>query len=123
VNVLAGFDDEKPKNADATIDTVSIGGDFTGSNIIAGVKDVKSDGFGNADDKAINQRTPALSSIGSITIFGNVKSTPAPGDRFGIEAEFIHSVTIGVVNVVLSPRPHNDSELFGPDLDVALQEV
>jgi hypothetical protein len=123
VNVLAGFDDDTPKNADATIDTVSIGGDFTGSNIIAGVKDVNSDGFGNPDDKAINQRTPALSSIGTISIFRAVESTPTPGDRFGIEAEFIHSVTIGVVNVVLSPRPHNDFELFGPDLDVAVQEV
>jgi len=124
VNVLAGYNgNEEPKNADATIGSISVLGDLTATNIIAGIKDVNGDGFGNTDDEAIKANTTKLSTIGIIRVLGFVGSTPESADHFGIEAEFIRALDFGVTTVVLKPGPHNDADLLGPNGDVLLQEV
>ena len=96
--ILAGYDTNLvPKNADAQIGAVSIGGDWAGSSIAAGVVD-GGDGFGNANDVKISgagttDSAGIVSKIGSIKITGLVYGTPTANgvDRFGFVAQQIGS--------------------------------
>jgi hypothetical protein len=115
-------------SADSQIGAVKVGGAWIASDLIAGVKDVNADGFGNADD--VKQPTggadnPAiLSRIASITIGGPVVGTSGvSGDRFAFEAQSIGAFKLGGEAFVLRAGGGNDNFNIGVTGDVRLREV
>ena len=78
--ILAGYDTRLvPRNADAQIGAVTVGGDWIASTIVAGVVD-GGNGFGNSLDAKIGLGTDTLgivSKIASITIGGLALGTPS----------------------------------------------
>jgi hypothetical protein len=103
VKVLAGYDTSLvAKNADAQIGTVTVGGDWIASDLVAGVKNVSLQNFGDDNDAKITGGTDTsrTSKIGSITITGRAlgaaTSTGITTDNrdFGFVAEEIGSMKI-----------------------------
>lgn len=89
------------KNADASLGTVTVGGDWITSSIAAGTDfgadarqgtadDAKVSGVGTRDNPAI------LSSIGSFTVKGQAFGSASVGDMFGVVAEKIGKAKVGV---------------------------
>lgn len=78
--VLAGYDSARtPKNADAQIGAITVGGDWLYSGFIAGVQNSASghQSFGNANDERIGgagttDLAGILSKIASVTIGGQI---------------------------------------------------
>ena len=118
MNVLAGYaSNTNPINGNAQIGPISIGGDLVASNLIAGVRDVNHDGFGNADDVIIGNLSNSIARIASVVIGGVVIGTSAGGDHFGIESHTIGSLKInGFVVPIVSPL--SLSPLTGDDVTV-----
>jgi hypothetical protein len=136
--ILAGYDIGSPsgpaispKNGDAQIGSVKIGGDLIASDIIAGVKTAAGDtNFGLATDSAIGLGTPAAtdgiySTIASIVVGGEIEGTNATVDMFGIEAQYIVSIKSGGLALPLTKGPGNDGFLISPQTarDVHVNEV
>lgn len=91
---LAGYDRfGNAANGNAQVGTLTVSGDWTASSLVAGVRDVNADGFGNADDTVIAGGT--ISRIASIVIAGGVTGTAANGDHFGFVAQTIGKARIG----------------------------
>jgi hypothetical protein len=125
LNVLAGFDfgtilNPNPANGNAQIGTVSIGGDWVASNVVAGVENfganaTDDDGFvddeinfGDANDHIINGLASSIAKIGSIIIKGVVAGTMAGGDHFGFVSHAIGSLkisgtTVPIADALLAP--------------------
>jgi hypothetical protein len=121
MNVLAGYaSNTNPINGNAQIGPISIGGDLVASNLVAGVRDINHDGFGNADDVIIGNLSNSIARIASVVIGGIVIGTSAGGDHFGIESHTIGSLKInGFVVPIVSPlslSPHTGD-------DVTVREV
>lgn len=74
----------------AQIGPVTVGGDWLASILVAGVRDVNADGFGNGDDAIIGGGV-SIAKIASITIKGTVAGSTAAGDRFGFVSHNIGS--------------------------------
>jgi hypothetical protein len=93
----AGLNDAR--NADASIGSVTVGGDWIASSILAGMAPGADNRNGTTDDvKVLNpgRDNPAIfSTISSITIKGQALGTTAAGDMFGIVAEHIGRAKIG----------------------------
>lgn len=101
-------------NADAQINTVSIGGDWIASNLVAGAKAGNDGVFGTLDDAKITggvvKDLPNLfSKINSMTVAGEVIGTSFTNDNFGIVAEHLVSLKIGGDVIPLLPGAHSDS--------------
>ncbi len=111
VKVLAGYigvsgsgsTGPTAKNADAQIGTVSVGGDWIASDLVAGVKNISLQSFGDSNDAKISGGTDdpnRTSKIGSITIAGRAlgaaTSTGSTTDNrnFGFVAETIGSLKV-----------------------------
>jgi len=93
-NFLAGYDASgSPVNGNAQIGAVQIGGDWSASNLVAGISAGTDSFFGTTDDAKIGSGT--LSKIASITIGGQVSGTADPSDHFGFVAEAIGAFKIG----------------------------
>lgn len=88
-------------SGNAQIGAVKVTGDWIASDLVAGVRDVDGDGFGDADDAVINGGT--ISKIASILIGGNVTGTDGGTDHFGFVAQTIGSAKIGGETKVLTP--------------------
>ncbi len=94
-------------NADASIGAVKIGGDFVSSVIVAGV-DKGIDGlFGTLDDVkliggGVRDNTAIVSKIASVTVKGQILGSVGAGDAFGIVAEQIGALKVGLVKVPLT---------------------
>jgi hypothetical protein len=102
-------------NDQVRIGRVAIEGDWTAGSIVAGVKDVEGNGFGNGDDIAnFAKRSPFISTIASIQVNGSVSGTAAAGDHFGFTAEWIQNVQISGASVPLTSGPGNDQRLTVP---------
>ena len=96
-NFLAGYDQNgNPVTADASIGTVKVAKDWTGSNLVAGVIAGSSGHFGDPADTLISTSNKVIPSIASIIIQGKVDSVPngPTGDIYGIVAG-----KIGTLNV------------------------
>ncbi len=95
-NVLAGYSvDAAPVNGHAQIGAVTVGGNWSASNLVAGVRDLEHDGFGDADDSPIQSGGGApFSKIASIVIKGTVSGTAEAGDRFGFVAQTLGSMHV-----------------------------
>ena len=113
VNVLAGFSkNDIPVNPDAQIGTVTIGGDWVASNLIAGVNN--SDGFfGDSNDFAIaiNDDAAIRSRIAAVIIKGQVIGTPSSTDAstFAIAAQQLGTVKVGGTVIPLLPGASDDT--------------
>jgi hypothetical protein len=96
--VVAGYDaSDAPVNPNAQINVVTIGGDWTASDLAAGI-DAGLDGeFGTDDDGVIAGGSPAGkdSQIARVVVGGRILGTLAPSDRFGIESQQIGSILVG----------------------------
>ncbi|MEQ1859559.1 MAG: VCBS repeat-containing protein [Chthoniobacteraceae bacterium] len=128
--VLAGFAAENvPVNGHAQIGAISVGGDWIASSVTAGLIPragaLDATGFfGNGDDKFIaGGPTNVIAIIASITIKGQVRGTLETGDRFGIVAQQINSVTIGGVKVALTPGLDSAGFAIGQTPDFFVREV
>ena len=109
--------------ADATIGTVTIGGDFEASTIAAGISAGVDGFFGNSDDHLINNPSSAISRIASVIISGNVLGTASATDHFGIVAANIDSVKIGAAVQLLTPALDTPLELLSSTSnDVTIRE-
>ncbi len=88
-----------PSNADASIGSITVGGDWLASVAVAGA--TSADGrFGNGDDLKIGggaRDNPDISStIGSFTVKGQALGTATPtSDMFGVVAERIGKAKVG----------------------------
>jgi len=103
-SIRAGYDTQftNPVNADAQIGAVAVTGNWTASNLIAGVIDGGTNGFGTQpDDVKIGgfDNARIVSQIARIVIGGAVAGTPGSGDHFGFVAQRIGALKIaGVVS-------------------------
>ena len=112
-NFLAGYDQSgNPVNGAASIGTVVVGGDWSGSNLVAGVlAATKSGFFGDPLATLITTSNSVVPTIASIIIKGHVTSATPPGssDTYGFVAKQIdafsvdghaQSLTLGVIDPV-----------------------
>ena len=113
-------------NADAQIGTVTVGGDWIASNLVAGVQDdanpARNAFFGDGNDQKITGGTDTaarISKIASITIKGAVLGTGSIlTDHFGFLATNIGIFKAGGVTVA-TPTPFTDlSILTGSDVTI-----
>jgi hypothetical protein len=113
-DILGGFR-VGGRYADGGIGKVIVQGNWTASNISAGVDDTGApgnfvlprDGFGRNDTLFVNDSTPEiLARIASITIKGAVNGTAAGGDHFGITAQQIGKLKIGTHTTIFTTGPN-----------------
>jgi hypothetical protein len=111
-----------PLQSDVSLGTVLIKGNWAASNLVVGVADSTSDGFGRNDTLIGNGGDPAIiSKIASLTIIGTTTGTSSStADFFGIAAEQIKNASIsgGKYSVsgggsVLLDSTNNDFRLAG----------
>jgi hypothetical protein len=129
-DILCGYDytffgGNARTNANAKIGAVTLGGNWTASNLVAGV-DVGADGlFGTADDgTTVAGSDTYTSKIGPITIFGSARGTNGGADHFGIIAEKVSALSIDGQGVVLKPGALNDLNFaLGSTGDFVLSEL
>jgi hypothetical protein len=131
--ILAGYEmfDLIPLNADAQIGSVTIGGDWIGSSIAAGVVAGGDSLFGTADDAKISgpgttDNANIVSRIASITIAGAVYGTPTSvsgTDHYGFVAQQIGIFTAGGFTATLTAATDPPLELALTTGDVTLREV
>jgi hypothetical protein len=127
--ILAGYgSDNVPTNGHAQIGAISIGGDWMASSVTAGLIPHSSatspiGAFGNGDDRFIaGGPTGVVASIASITIKGRALGSLGSGDRFGIVAERIGSVTVGGVKLAFTTGT-DPLTVVGPTPDFVIGEV
>ena len=130
INALIGYgvypsDDYKESIAyPLTIGTITIGGNFTASNISVGVGAGADLEFGTSDD-ALKAASigEAYAGIASIIIKGNLTGTVGGTDSFGIQAERIGKLSVHGVAVNLAAGQSNDDILTGDSGDVRVREL
>lgn len=117
-------------NADAQIGTVTVGGDWIASSLVAGTNAGVDGIYGTADDVksaggllSNKDLVNVLSSIGSITINGTVIGTSITGDHFGFVAETVGTVTINGAAIPHVAGAHNDNILLATDIDGVFGDV
>jgi hypothetical protein len=94
----AMISDGSASNADASIGSVRVVGNWTASDLVAGVNDAGSTGFGDADDTKIiggTDRSGFVSQIGSVNISGAITGSAEADDHFGFVAQRILSFKTG----------------------------
>lgn len=98
-NILAGYDPSSVGvNAAAQIGAVTVHGNWTASNLVAGVAAGPDGYFGTADDTVLSKTDApnVLSQIGPILITGTVSGNSSSSTaHFGIVAQKVTSLTIG----------------------------
>jgi len=94
---LAGYDIHGVAvNPDAQIGTVVVNGDWSLSNLVAGVAAGADGNFGTADDAApLGEVTPIISKIASVVIKGSVSGPADEELHYGIVAQTVGKVKIG----------------------------
>jgi hypothetical protein len=129
--ILAGYNVFlAPKNADAQIGAVTVGGDWVASSIAAGVVD-GGNGFGNVNDALISgagttDTAGITSKIGSLTIKGQTLGTPnsvSGSDHYGFVAQQIGSIKVGGTTIALAAGASNDNHVVGETTDLNIHEV
>jgi hypothetical protein len=124
--ILAGFDSVlNPANADASIGAVEIGGKWTASSLVAGVRDTDGDGFGDNDDavQTVSDDPALVARIASIVIKGFVAGSAASGDHFGFVAQQVGSFKSRGFTAALTAGTDAPIELSPITGDVTLREI
>lgn len=131
-NILGGYDtDLDAVNAHAQIGTVSVRGDWTGSNLIAGAVGNNS---GEIDDFGTNSDAPipnsiagnVISKIASVQIRGAISGTGGVNtDNYGFVAQEIGKFRHGNTKLVLNKGAGNDAVKLAQTTgtDVVLHEL
>lgn len=99
---LAGYDTAlAPKNADAKIGSVTVGGDWIASNLVAGTMNLGggTGNFGNNSDVVISgagtvDEAADRSTIKSVTITGRALGSPSTNRFFGISTQDLGTIKI-----------------------------
>jgi hypothetical protein len=127
--ILAGVDETGiPRNADAQIGAVIIGGDWIASSIAAGANAGGNGYYGDGDDVKmvglnIKDQAQVFSKIASLAIGGQVIGIFGGTDCFGVVAENVGVVKIGGTLVTLSPGNGNDDVVAGITGDFRINEL
>jgi len=128
--ILAGYgNNNAPVNGHAQIGAITIGGDWIASSVAAGLLPftgaaLPANLFGNGDDVFINAGpVGVIASIASITIKGRAVGSLEAGDRFGIVAESIGSISIGGTKLGLTSNADTTPIFIGPTRDFVVREV
>jgi len=124
-NILAGY---KPAgtgvNAAAQIGPVTVYGNWTASNLVAGAAPGPDGQFGTADTVLASTDASVLSRIGPIiitgTVFGNVNNSAA---HYGFVAQEVTSLTVGGKVITLTPGPTIVTVPANPTGTVTVDEV
>ena len=127
--ILAGYDlSGAAVNADAQIGAVSVGVNWSGSSLVAGVQAGSGTNFGQMSDAVIAGTNSAMiiSRIASVKIGGAVTGTANPGrDHFGFVAQEIGAFQSGS-NAALALSKTLGGQVFelgGGTSDVSLREI
>jgi len=111
-NILAGYSPSgRGVNSAAQIGPVTVGGNWTASNLVAGAGPGVDGQFGTADDVVLGSSDAhqAISQIGAIVIAGTVQGNVAnPSAHYGFVAQEVTSLKVGVKVIPLTPGPNND---------------
>jgi hypothetical protein len=133
--ILAGygrqFADFLGMNGDAQIGSVTVGGDWIGSSLVAGVYAGPNKHFGDGDAgegaiTIIKNKANVSSKIGSVDIAGAAVGTADPTDFFGITAQTVAAVRVGFGvggPLALKAGKGNDDLFVGPVDDFKVREV
>jgi hypothetical protein len=124
--ILAGVNqDGTNRNADAQINSVFVGNNWTDSSIAAGANP-GANGYGDGDVKmsgaAVKDEAGLLSRIKSLTINGQV-TTYGLGTYTGIVAEKVHAVKIDGTPLVLQTGYGNDDFSVSGIADFKVHEI
>jgi hypothetical protein len=124
--ILAGYDlSGLPVNGDASIGRMKVNGNWTASDLVSGVRDMASDGFGNADDAVIaaNDQAGLIAQIGAVVVKGTVTGSAVAGDHFGFVAQRILVFKHGTTTLPLDPSVDGQTFELGTTGDVTVREV
>jgi hypothetical protein len=125
--ILAGYDlDGTGVNPDAQIGSVQVGGNWSASDLVAGVTAPTGTGFGEAGNAAISgdDRPGIVSQIGSVTIGGTATGTAdVTTDHFGFVAQRILSFKVGAQSLALKTGVSGEVFSLGSTNDVRVREV
>jgi len=99
-------------NPDAQIGSITVGGNWTASEMGAGTYSRTGDRYNKRTIAGVPDSSRRLAKIGSIAIGGSVRGTSAAGDNFGFIAEEIGRVRVGGSNLALVAGPSNDNRLL-----------
>lgn len=120
-----------PKNPDASIGPVTVGGDWVASSLAAGA--MNSGGLarlGDANDAKISGSgtstdTARVASIASISVTGRVIGSIAGAatENFGFVSEQIGSLKVGGVGMAMQLGPGNDQAALGHLFNMNLHEI
>jgi len=122
--ILAGYDRAgAAANADASIGSVFVRGDWHASDLAAGIAAGPDRFFGSDDDALIPGGNALLASIASVVIKGTAAGTEGGGDHFGFVAEQIGAFKAAGSKLTLTPGPGNDTSPIGSSGDLHLLEI
>lgn len=99
-------------NPDAQIGSVTVGGNWTASELGVGTYSRTGDRYNKLVMAGVPDSSRRLAKIGSIAIGGSVRGTSTAGDQFGFIAEEIGRVRIGGSDRALVSGPSNDNQLL-----------
>jgi hypothetical protein len=123
--ILAGYDrTDAAINGDAGIGRVTFGGNWTASNLVAGVSRGTDGMFGTDDDLLIPGGNQIIARIASIVIRG-ATGTEGGTDHFGVVAEEIAAFKSSGTKLTLTSGPRNDlaGMPLGSSGDMTVREV
>ena len=97
--------------ADAQVGAVKVGGNWTASNLVAGIQPGDDELYGTSDDALPgNLDQPGIfSRIASITIGGRVEGTPGSTDHYAFISQEIGALKVNGIKFALQKGPGNDS--------------
>jgi hypothetical protein len=124
--IQGGFDIDTGTNSDGQITSVTVGGDWIGSDIVVGALPGAGNRFGDGNDTFVlngNDDPNVFARIGAIVIGGRLRGTSVGGDSFAFLAQEIGSLTIAGEKVALAAGRSNDDFLLGATLDHVVREL
>lgn len=111
-------------DADASIGTVTVDGNWRASNIVAGAQDLGLEGFGIGDALiSVDNDPKKIAEIAKIVIKGDVSGSSQRRDFYGFVAQHIKAISLGGIPIALEIGPSNDQFLIPGTIDVSLLEV
>jgi hypothetical protein len=123
-SIRAGYDASgAAASPDAQIGSVTVKGDWSASDLVAGAVEGADAGFGNPlDARAPGDDLPGIvSKIAAVTIRGAVSSSGTPGDSFGFVAQCIARMKVGTTTFALNAKA--DGQVLEVTPGVNIQEI
>jgi len=103
-NFYAGFDDGlNPANANASIGSITVKGNWSASSAIAGATPGNPPYWGVGDSLQTGGNPNLTAEIGKVVIGGTLSGLTATGPTFGFVAQEVTSIHVGGQSVTLTP--------------------